>query len=645
MSWKDTRIQVKVLVTMLPALIPMLIVVLVGFQRGKSQTLETSERVSQLILNTGGETLHSYMGLSAAKFAEWTQEDFFGLAIEYDALDNMQARFAEMGAATDAFGALALISAEGKILEAWSRDGSAQSSVGSNLQLDRGQIFDRRGVAYAKSEALTTVGLLPRTTVLYSFETRGSEGTANGYFYALMDVAGIDSILDGIRGNLERVGLPSARVVLFENDGTTPLSTATPAEDTAFDSTDSNITTALLETKAAAESRTTIEVDGSSQFMDIAQVVGVEQIFSSAVTTGDGPETNAAPLPIVGLVSESEVLAAVNDLLMLSGLLTLAGVVTLLGLIWYVGGRLAKPLRSTADLLKDIADGEGDLTSRVEVNSGDEIGELGKWFNSFVNDLDRMIAQVRGLTNELGSSAAITAQSQDEVSAGTTTQAAAIEEISVTLTQMTTQTAETAAFSGDANNLAQNTKELAAQGTSEMNDMSNAMSQIVESSDEISKVIKVIDGIAFQTNLLALNAAVEAARAGEAGQGFAVVAEEVRNLAGSSAAAARNTAAMIEESSIRAERGMELAQRVQAVLDEIVIVTETACNLISKITEATTDQASGIENINIGVSELNKVTISNVDTVTTLEDVSSKSTKVLGSLRSLVSTFKVSDEG
>ncbi len=338
-------------------------------------------------------------------------------------------------------------------------------------------------------------------------------------------------------------------------------------------------------------------------------------------------------------------LAAVNDLLMLSGLLTLAGVVTLLGLIWYVGGRLAKPLRSTADLLKDIADGEGDLTSRVEVNSGDEIGELGKWFNSFVNDLDRMIAQVRGLTNELGSSAAITAQSQDEVSAGTTTQAAAIEEISVTLTQMTTQTAETAAFSGDANNLAQNTKELAAQGTSEMNDMSNAMSQIVESSDEISKVIKVIDGIAFQTNLLALNAAVEAARAGEAGQGFAVVAEEVRNLAGSSAAAARNTAAMIEESSIRAERGMELAQRVQAVLDEIVIVTETACNLISKITEATTDQASGIENINIGVSELNKVTISNVDTVTTLEDVSSKSTKVLGSLRSLVSTFKVSDEG
>ena len=101
---------------------------------------------------------------------------------------------------------------------------------------------------------------------------------------------------------------------------------------------------------------------------------------------------------------------------------------------------------------------------------------------------------------------------------------------------------------------------------------------------------------------------------------------------------------MIEESSIRAERGMELAHRVQVVLDEIVVVTENACNMISKITEATTDQASGIENINIGVKELNKVTIANVDTVTTLEGVSNNSAHVLGSLRSLVSTFKVSGE-
>ncbi|MDF1838864.1 MAG: methyl-accepting chemotaxis protein, partial [Planctomycetota bacterium] len=454
----------------------------------------------------------------------------------------------------------------------------------------------------------------------------------------------IDSILHGIRSNLEGVGLPSARIALFENDGTTPISTATPDGDTEFDAADSGIATALLAARNNAEERTSIELHGSDQFMDIGQMSGVEQLFAATIPGSDSPSVSSAPLPLVGLVSEDEVLASVNDLLKLSGLLTLAGVATLLCLIWYVGGRLAKPLRSTADLLKDIADGEGDLTSRVVVESGDEIGELGKWFNSFVNDLDRMISEVRGLTDQLGSSAEVASKSQGEVSSGTTTQAAAIEEISVTLNQMTTQTAETAAFSNDANDIAQNTKVLAAQGTTEMNDMSTAMSEIVESSDQISKVIKVIDGIAFQTNLLALNAAVEAARAGEAGQGFAVVAEEVRNLAGSSAAAARNTAQMIEESSVRAERGMEVAQRVQAVLDEIVTVTDSACSLISNITKATSDQAHAIENINIGVKELNTVTIANVDTVTTLEGVSSNSAHVLGSLRSLVSTFKVSDE-
>lgn len=174
--------------------------------------------------------------------------------------------------------------------------------------------------------------------------------------------------------------------------------------------------------------------------------------------------------------------------------------------------------------------------------------------------------------------------------------------------------------------------------------MSSAVGQIKQSSSEISKIIKVIDEIAFQTNLLALNAAVEAARAGEAGKGFAVVAEEVRNLAQRSAEAAKSTSAMIEESVQRSENGVSIAGRVGKALEEITGATNKVNALLAEIASSSGEQAAGIGQVNQGVGQLDQVTQQNAGNSEELASSAEELSSQVASLNDLVAQFKVGQE-
>jgi methyl-accepting chemotaxis protein len=191
---------------------------------------------------------------------------------------------------------------------------------------------------------------------------------------------------------------------------------------------------------------------------------------------------------------------------------------------------------------------------------------------------------------------------------GASEQAAAIQETTATMGDMTSRTEENARNAVTASGLAAETRDAATNGNERMKEMADAMRQIHDSSNEIAKVINVIDDIAFQTNILALNAAVEAARAGEAGMGFAVVADEVRNLAQRSAAAAKDTASMISESITRATRGVSIMEGAGEALDQITSRALEVSDLVDQIADASRDQSSGIFQMTQAMQQMELVT-------------------------------------
>ncbi len=230
---------------------------------------------------------------------------------------------------------------------------------------------------------------------------------------------------------------------------------------------------------------------------------------------------------------------------------------------------------------------------------------------SIIKPIKRIIdALTSGAEQVAAASGQVSAASQS-LAEGATEQAAGLQETSSSLEEMASMTKQNADNAQQANTLAAEARTAANTGAESMQRMNEAIQEIQKSSDETSKIIKVIDEIAFQTNLLALNAAVEAARAGEAGKGFAVVAEEVRNLAMRSAEAAKDTANMIEESVKNSKNGVDIANEVTRVLEEIVQGVGKTTDLVSEIAAASQEQAQGIDQVNTAIAQMDKVTQQN----------------------------------
>jgi methyl-accepting chemotaxis protein len=211
-------------------------------------------------------------------------------------------------------------------------------------------------------------------------------------------------------------------------------------------------------------------------------------------------------------------------------------------------------------------------------------------------------------------SASVVSSAGQTLAEGASEQAASIEETSASLEEISSMTQHNAVSSEQANNLARQARIAADAGATDMQAMAAAVAAIKASSDDIAKIIKTIDEIAFQTNILALNAAVEAARAGEAGMGFAVVAEEVRNLAHRSAQAAKETTAKIEGAITNTGQGVQISAKVTQRLQEIVAKVRQVDDLAAEVATASKEQSQGIAQVNTAVAQMDKVTQSNAAT-------------------------------
>jgi methyl-accepting chemotaxis protein len=276
--------------------------------------------------------------------------------------------------------------------------------------------------------------------------------------------------------------------------------------------------------------------------------------------------------------------------------------------------------QDAAQKLMDVADGQKDVLIRtvthalwIGVIAAVLVGAgLAFLIIRAVNVVLRKIAgQIDLGSGEVAAASSQVSGASQILAEGASEQAASLEETSASLEEMASMTRRNAENAQSAKDLATQTRGAADAGASDMREMSEAMDAIKTSSDNIAKIIKTIDEIAFQTNILALNAAVEAARAGEAGMGFAVVADEVRNLAQRSAQAAKETAEKIEDCITKSEQGVGISSKVAERLAEIVSRARQVDELVAEIATASREQSQGIDQVNTAVTQMDKVTQGN----------------------------------
>lgn len=340
--------------------------------------------------------------------------------------------------------------------------------------------------------------------------------------------------------------------------------------------------------------------------------------------------------------SDTNTATAKSAVMMMIGVIG-AAMVTAICLGIFISNIISKPVRKLAKAADRIA--EGDLDAYIDINTKEEIGALAKAFNKMVDNLNEVISSINAAADQVAAGAKQVSDSSIDLSQGATEQASTIEELTASLEEIAAQTRLNADNSNQANSLAEIARTNAEQGNMQMDDMLKAMDVINLSSSNISKIIKVIDDIAFQTNLLALNAAVEAARAGQYGKGFAVVAEEVRNLAARSSNAAKETTEMIAEAIKNVEKGTSIAKKTSEALNKIVDDVSKVAALIGNIALASNEQATGINQVNQGVMMVSDVVQKNSATAEESATASEELSSQAENLKQQVMKFKLRKAG
>jgi methyl-accepting chemotaxis protein len=324
---------------------------------------------------------------------------------------------------------------------------------------------------------------------------------------------------------------------------------------------------------------------------------------------------------------------------MMSIAMVLLGLVAGIAVGTWLVRSISTPLNYAVEIAQGIAD--GDLTQVIEVDSDNETGQLLAALKEMNASLVNTVSEVRISTDTIATASSEIAAGNLDLSSRTEEQAASLEETASSMEELTSTVKQNADNARQANQMVVSASDYAVKGGRVVAQVVDTMGSIKESSRKIVDIIGVIDGIAFQTNILALNAAVEAARAGEQGRGFAVVASEVRSLAQRSAAAAKEIKGLIGDSVEKVDAGGRLVDETGETMNQIVTAVKQVADIMSEIAAASAEQSSGIEQVNIAITQMDEVTQQNAALVEEAAAASSSMQDQAANLARTVAVFKI----
>jgi methyl-accepting chemotaxis protein len=383
-------------------------------------------------------------------------------------------------------------------------------------------------------------------------------------------------------------------------------------------------------------------------FKDQKQYRGETKILGTTYFTAYDPIKNSKG-EIIGVlytgIKKSEYYSAFNTLITHILLLTLIVTVgTALLWLWVVNSMITNPMDYVIKRIKDIVEGEGDLTKRVNARGNDEIGKLGQGINAFLSNFENIIAKVKETSSQVNTTTQEVAAGSQGLSQSTQEQASAVEQVAATIEQMTSSIKQNASHADKGRDMTSSLVQKTTVTRESTKDLMKAMDEISLSSKKIGDIIITVNEVAFQTNLLALNAAVEAARAGEHGKGFAVVAQEVRSLAQRSAEAAKQIKEMIQDTVNKVNAGDDIVKKAVISLQEIIGHIDMLSQTMDEISSSSNEQAVGVDEVNRAISQIDTTTQQNASTVEELAAAAGLLSTEAEDLNEIVARFKVSDD-